>query len=257
MSDLNPNWSAANITDPTYRQKFLDVPKILADWCGSLSGLSILDFGCGEATMAISLALHYPDSRVTGLDVMPDLERCLPLARSQIGLQSLPANLALRRIKPGELPGPAARFDLVYSWSVMEHVDQPLLAKVLRQLHDVLKPGGRMLVQIEPLYYSAGGSHLMFKVAEPWGHLVQQDSSYIGRLRTACGSDNEFRALLAMYRTLNRLTAPGLMRLVRETGFSVLREYTTRDEREPPADLLEVYQEAALRTDQVVLLLGR
>ena len=76
-------------------------------------------------------------------------------------------------------------------------------------------------------------------------------------MRTACGSDNEFRALLAMYRTLNRLTAPGLMRLVRETGFSVLREYTTRDEREPPADLLEVYQEAALRTDQVVLLLGR
>ena len=101
MSDLNPNWSAANVTDPTYPQKFLDVPKILADWCGSLSGLSILDFGCGEATMAISLALHYPDSRVTGLDVMPDLERCLPLARSQIGLQSLPANLACVASSPG------------------------------------------------------------------------------------------------------------------------------------------------------------
>jgi SAM-dependent methyltransferase len=257
MTEPSRDWSATGITDPTYRQKFFDVPKILADWCGPLAGLNILDFGCGEATMAISLALHYPDSRVTGVDVMPDLDRCLPLARSQIGLQSLPSNLALHRIRPGELPDPSARFDLIYSWSVMEHVDQPMLPKVLRQLHDVLNPGRRMLVQIQPLYYSSDGGHLMFKIPEPWGHLIRQDSSYIGKLRAACGSDNEFRGLLAMYRTLNRVTAPGLMRLAREAGFSLLREYTTREEREPPRDLLEAYQEAALRTDQVVLLLSR
>jgi SAM-dependent methyltransferase len=253
---LQPAWSLDRISDETYRQKFTYLPSILQDWMapyGGLHGKEILDFGCGEATTAMGVALQYEATRVVGIEIGRDADRCLPLAQQQLGLEELPPNLTLHRTMPGKMHDPADRFDLIYSWSVFEHIEQTLLAPILEQLRGTLKPGGKLLIQIAPLYFSAEGSHLNPWIPEPWGHLVNQHSRYRNKL-VACTSESLFKSLWGTYRTLNRITAPQLIDAVKAAGFTLVREYFTQDNREIPEVLQGVYTEEVLRTDQVVLL---
>jgi len=248
------SWAVESITDSTYRAKFVFVPEKLGEWLGELDGKDILDFGCGDATTVLSLALRFPGARVTGAEIGRDLDACLPQAREQLGLSALPPNMALHVIRPGELPDPLARYDVIYSWSVMEHVDQALLPEVLSKLRGALKPDGKIFIQIQPLYYSSNGGHLMYKIPQRWGHLLDQDSRYIEKLRATCRDESEFRALTSMYRTLNRLTAPHLFALVRAAGMRIVREFVAREEHPIPEPLLDIYTEAVLRTHGVELL---
>jgi SAM-dependent methyltransferase len=253
---LEPSWSLDRITDDTYRQKFTDVPLIIQNWMaphGGLHGKEILDFGCGEASSAMGIALQYQAARVVGIDIMSDPDLCLPLAQQQLGLQELPPNLSLHQVKPGQMHDPEDQFDLIYSWSVFEHVEQTLLATTLEQLRGMLKPGGNLMIQIAPLYFSAEGSHLNPWIPEPWGHLVNQHSRYRAKL-AACTDEARFRLLWSTYSTLNRITAPQLIAAVHAAGFTLSREYFTTDKREIPEVLQGVYTEEVLRTDQVVLL---
>ncbi len=257
MSQATPTWSAETIADKSFRDKFEFVPGKLGEWLaahGGLDGKDILDFGCGDATSVLSLALRFPGSRVVGVEIGHNIDRCLPQARQQLGLQALPPNMALHIVRPGELHDKQARFDVIYNWSVMEHVDQPLLQSVLRQLRDALKPGGKLFIQIQPLYYSSDGGHLMHKVPQRWGHLLEQDNRYAAKVRAACRDEAEFAALNSMYRTLNRLTAPHLFALVRAAGMRIVREHVARADYPIPEPLLEIYNEAALRTHGVELL---
>ncbi len=136
----------------------------------------------------------------------------------------------------------------------MEHVDQALLPTVLRQLRAALRPAGKLFVQIQPLYYSSNGSHLMYKVPQRWGHLLDQDSRYTEKLRAACRDDVEFRDLNSMYRTLNRITVPHLCSLMEAAGLRLVRRYEAREDHPIPAPLSEIYTEATLRTHGVELL---
>jgi len=194
---------------------------------------------------------------VLGVDIMPDVHLCLPLASGQLRLDRLPANLQLRQIQPGPLDCPDGSFDLIYSWSVFEHVDRDLLATVLQDLRRLLRPAGHLFIQIPPLYYSSQGSHLGGLVPEPWGHLTNQLDTYRRKLRSACPDDETFSILWSTFATLNRLTAPELVELVTGCGFTILRQQTTSDGRDPPCSLLHAYDHAALTTDQVVLLAAR
>ena len=64
-------------------------------------------------------------------------------------------------------------------------------------------------------------------------------------------------ALQGAFRTLNRLTAPQLVRAVEAAGFGIIRDYYTRNAPPVPAALAEPYTEAALTTDQIVILARR
>ena len=163
------SWTADTISDRTFRDKFVFVPEKLGEWLGSLDGKDIFDFGCGDATTVLSLALRFPASRVIGVEIGRNIEQCLPQARRQLGLVALPSNMALHIVRPGELHDAQARFDVIYNWSVMEHVDQALLPSVLAKLRAALKPGGKLFIQIQPLYYSSNGSHLMSKFRKGGG----------------------------------------------------------------------------------------
>jgi hypothetical protein len=165
----------------------------------------------------------------------------------------LPPNVSLHRVQTGAVHDPADKFDLIYSWSVFEHVEQTLLASTLEQLRGMLKPGGKLLIQIAPLYFSAEGSHLHDHVTEPWGHLVNQHSRYRNKL-TACTDETLCHALWETYSTLNRVTAPQLINAISEAGFTLLREYFTLDKQEIPEVIQGVYTEEVLRTSQIVLL---
>ena len=216
----------------SYEQKLNLLPRTIAEWLrphGGIDGKDILDFGCGEATTALGLTRHHAPRSVLGVDIMPDVHLCLPLASRQLGLDRLPANLQLRQIQPGPLDCPDGSFDLIYSWSVFEHVDRDLLATVLQDLRRLLRPAGHLFIQISPLYYSSQGSHLGGLIPEPWAHLTNQLDTYRSKLRDVCPDDEIFSILWSTYATLNRLTAAELLELVTGCGFTILRQQTTSD----------------------------
>lgn len=262
MQPNEPSWSSDSIKDEILRTKFVSLPAIIADWVGkhtTLADAEILDFGCGEGITALGLALQYAPARVVGVDIMPDPERCFPVAKVELGLSALPDNLDLHRVEPGHLHNTSDRFDVIYSWSVFEHVDMRVIDDVIELLYNSLKPDGVVFIQIAPLYYSSEGSHLNDFIKEPWGHLLHQSNIYSSKLLGAENIDNaEIRkSLMSTYMTLNRITAPELERRFKNKNFKVLRKYTTRDKIDPPKSLTEIYNYDILTTNQVVLLLGK
>lgn len=203
----------------------------------------------------MSIALHNEDSEVVGVDIMPDVNLCKIYAKEQLGLQDLPPNLYLEQVRPGSLHNDRDLFDLIYSWSVFEHVNQGLLLPTFSKLKCALKPHGLLYIQIAPLFYSEDGGHLMYRVPEPWGHLVNQHSVYMEKVRAACASEDEFSRNRSMYETLNRLTADELVANAEEAGFEVLRQHRTDRRSEIPKSIAKVYAHEVLWNEQVVLLL--
>lgn len=248
---------SAGLDDPHFKARFVDVPAIVRDWFAPyapVEGAELLDFGCGEGIAALGLALGFRPKRVVGVDIMPDPERCLTVARKHLDIDSLPAHLELHRVQPGHLHNDTDRFDLAYSWSVFEHVDQGLLDQSLALIRSALRPGGFFLAQIAPLYYSAEGSHLSHVLTQPWVHLRVQQNRLEDMLRRAVADAREAEALWSTYCTLNRIAHQELLARMRSNGFEVMRTFTTKQELTPPPELLHVFQAEALLTNQVVVL---
>lgn len=242
--------------DKNFNAKYFGVPDIIESWTSpylSIAGGSVLDFGCGEGTAALGMAQRKGAARVVGVDIVTDRAICLANAKLHLGLQELPPNLQLRQIEAGASDD-AGAFDLIYSWSVMEHVREDLLEGVVKQCAERLSPGGLFFVQISPLFFSSGGSHLLHWTPRPWGHLLHQHSEYMALLERACADQTIYNAAREMYETLNRITAGRLIEVLRGAGFEILREHRREEDDEIPPGLLEIYNEKALRTAEIVLL---
>jgi SAM-dependent methyltransferase len=92
----------------------------------------LLDFGCGGGSYL--QCMHSLGWRVTGLDMSaPAVQRI----RSFLGLHALVGTLPHPLLEPGS-------FDVITLWHSLEHVHDPLT--VLRAAHQLLAPGGRLLV---------------------------------------------------------------------------------------------------------------
>jgi hypothetical protein len=91
-------------------------------------------------------------------------------------------------------------------------------------------------------------------VPAPWAHLTMQQDLFYAALRERTTSRDQADQLQWVYETLNRVTAPQLLRAVRQAGFEVAREYRTYDEMPVPEELKEIYTEDVLTTNQLVFL---
>jgi SAM-dependent methyltransferase len=254
---MSESWSADRIEDDTYRTKFINVPNIIADWLrdhGGFAGRDVLDFGCGEATTALGIALRHSAHRVVGVEIHEEIDNALPYAKAQLGLARLPENLELVRLGPDSSLDAIGTFDVVYSWSVFEHVRQDLIVDCFAKIKRVLRPHGVMFLQTTPLFYSAEGSHMKPWVPAPWAHLTMQQDLFYAALRERTNSQDQADELQWVYETLNRVTAPQLLRAVKQAGFEIVREYRTYDELPVPAELKEIYTEDVLTTNQLVFL---
>lgn len=103
---------------------------------GSVHGLNVLDLGCGTGRHAVWLA--GANAMVTALDFSPGM---LAEARGKPGaekIQFIEHDLHLR------LPWADNAFDLVVSGLVLEHLKD--LSHYFREIHRVLKPGGRAII---------------------------------------------------------------------------------------------------------------
>jgi ubiquinone/menaquinone biosynthesis C-methylase UbiE len=95
----------------------------------------ILDYGCGEGRYVRELMATFPSANVTGCDIS---DTAIGIAR-----RSIPeATFIAMDDETADLADES--FDLVISIEVLEHVQD--IAKSVRELSRLLRPGGRVLV---------------------------------------------------------------------------------------------------------------
>ena len=98
----------------------------------------VLDLGTGTGETARRVLELHPDAELIGVDDSPDMLghalRVLPHERVRLQVGRIEAELP---------PGP---FDLVTSALCVHHLDGPGKAALFRRVHDVLAPGGRVVI---------------------------------------------------------------------------------------------------------------
>ena len=195
--------------DAGFRGRANSEYKRIKGWTGervNLDKARILDFGCGQGIAATSFALRHPNAQVTGFDIEPiNQQQLARIYETQVGLQ-LPPNVTFTSAHPGEIPAGEQPFDLIYAWSVFEHVREDLMVDLFKSLKNRLAPKGSLFVQVSPLYFSPQGSHLYKYFKSPWHHLILS----LDELREGVVSA-EFRPTETrewrQFMELNRLTA--------------------------------------------------
>jgi SAM-dependent methyltransferase len=93
----------------------------------------VLDYGCGTGYGTLQLSASFRS--VVGIDVDPDtIEYC--------GRTHHAKNLRFELLDPTTQPFPDDSYDCVFSFQVLEHVPSDLVGGYLRNIHNMLRPGG-------------------------------------------------------------------------------------------------------------------
>src|SRR5262249_26257644 len=144
------------------------------------AGRTVVDFGCGDGATALGVA-HSAEAKVTGIDLYRTFGHLPSLARANLGSDHLPRNLAFEQNFLGvPLPLATGSVDLIYSGSVFEPLAD--VDGTLSEFSRVVRPGGAIFIQIEPLFFGPFGSHMQRLVAEPWAHLLYDEHEFIAML---------------------------------------------------------------------------
>ena len=249
----------------TYAQWVRDrmelMPRETANWCGDVSGQHILDLGCGDMLEAFGLLSLNP-RHITGVDVVPRSWDVIQHAATQIVKHgfTLPADYESRLtylIYDGaRLPFPDNTFDLVFSWGVFEHIAN--VPATLAEARRVVKPEGRIFIEVFPWFHTFAGSHLTKYISEPFFHLHRPPEWVYARLQeyvAAQDAENirfqgfhgpdEYTLRTSVlehmwpeYCKLNRYSARMFLTAALENGLIIERlSLTTEKVEEPPPDV--------------------
>jgi cyclopropane-fatty-acyl-phospholipid synthase len=102
-------------------------------------GERVLDVGCGWGSFAIHAATHY-GVNVVGVTLSEEQVR---LGRERVREAGLEDRITLKLADYRELGG--EQFDAISSIGMVEHVGEERIDLYMRTLHDLLRPGGRLL----------------------------------------------------------------------------------------------------------------
>jgi SAM-dependent methyltransferase len=100
------------------------------------AGMSLLDIGCGPATITADLSERLDPGRVTALEAT---EAALELARAEVAARGR-SNIDFLIGDVHQLDLPDAAFDVVHAHQVLQHLARPVDA--LREMRRVCRPGG-------------------------------------------------------------------------------------------------------------------
>jgi len=154
------------------RQRVANVMSLLP---GDLSGLRVLDLGCGMGTFTVETAKR--GARAIGVDLAPAALPHAARIAAAGGGDARGGSIAFVRADAAKLPFRTHATDLVIAADFTEHLDDETLARVLGEAARVLRPEGRLIV------YTPSPSHILERLRVA-GILRDQDPSHIG-MRTA------------------------------------------------------------------------
>jgi SAM-dependent methyltransferase len=153
----------------------------------SVEGRDILEIGPGQTLELLEQARQAGARTCTALDVVAYF------TSDQAAGRGLDYVLYEGR----EIPLPSARYDLIWSHNAFEHLRYP--AQVVRECARLLRPGGRLIAQIDladhAVYPSGDRRRLFDCLRYPswlWNLMKWNRSSYVNRLRKS-----EWRAILS------------------------------------------------------------
>lgn len=270
-------WDPSRMTDVWIRGHFEYAADVVHEWLGSVLDLKqsrLLEFGCGDSVTDLALVLRHGARSIHCVDVLEGYRKLPEVAKAQLGMTRLPTALTFQTIQPGEaLAGQRPLYDGIASWSVFEHVYREQLLPILQDLYQCLRPGGYFFLQIEPLFYSAYGSHLRRYDEVPWHHLqLSEDelwniiAAYDGALNpdevdfgfADFGPEGYKRFVFHEYQTLNRLKADELVDIAQQAGYVVAKQERRTYEPAPvPEVLLQRYPRELLINNEIFLLLQK
>jgi SAM-dependent methyltransferase len=184
-----------------------------------LEGKRVADIGCGDGIIDLGLALKGRPAELVGYDLVDvDTEGLLRAARAAGAVEELPECLRFERSAPVTIPAPDQHFDIVTSWSVFEHVDDPV--RLLADIRRVIKPSGYLFIQLWPFYDSEHGGHLWKHYDEPFPHHLHRDETILEQVQGDVATDPR-RSADDEYRSLNRISPDDLQRALMRNGFVV------------------------------------
>jgi SAM-dependent methyltransferase len=121
----------------------------------------LLEIGCGEGGFVRTALDAGHDAQ--GIDIaVPRFQKCA--ASDAEWVQRLHEGNA------NSIPFPDDQFDVVVSWSALEHYAD--VDAFLRESKRVLAPGGVMYVSSGHFWHAARGAHLYNYLTVPWVHLI-------------------------------------------------------------------------------------
>jgi SAM-dependent methyltransferase len=136
----------------------------------------ILDFGCGVGRTAVAFASLAGE--VVGIDVSAAMLEEARANLTRFGVE----NVRLARIEGLDLPV-TGRFDLVYSFIVLQHVRPKNGLVLFRQLVDAVAPGGLGLIQLTYSHKDFAGDNGVAKEAPRWKRLERRRRRLLRRIR--------------------------------------------------------------------------
>ncbi|KAG2136270.1 ubiquinone biosynthesis O-methyltransferase [Suillus cothurnatus] len=143
MNPVRVSYIREKLLEATYEDQGEDARRELESKCAVLSGMDVLDVGCGGGLLSESLTRL--GARTLGIDA----------SKSNIGIASTHASgdpqlsssgnpLEYRHTSVEQLVKDPKRFDIVCSMEVIEHVDNPMA--FLSACAQLVKPGGHLFL---------------------------------------------------------------------------------------------------------------
>ena len=130
------------------------------------SGVRILDVGCRDGYLKKFLKGDY---QYFGIDIAPEFEA------PDITIQDICAGTDFD----------ADFFDIVFCIEVLEHVSNPYF--VLREIHRILKPGGRLVLSVPNPYHFKEILWNLLRVKDRQGHLFSWTRQTMERFSQVVG----------------------------------------------------------------------
>ncbi|MGH6690645.1 MAG: class I SAM-dependent methyltransferase [Gammaproteobacteria bacterium] len=128
-------WLLTHGRDRAFRENLVGLARLA-------SGESVLDVGCGTGSLAIAAKRQVgATGDVFGVDPSPEM-----IARAMSKAVRTGIDVRFENAVAEALPFPDARFDAALSTLMLHHLPRKVRQACAREIHRVLRPGGRLLV---------------------------------------------------------------------------------------------------------------